>query len=400
MSRDGCGMFWRGAGVAFCGAILLSAIDSAAAQDRTGITDTSIKIGIFQPLTGPATIFGYPVSNGVTAVFDEANAKGGINGRKIEIVLEDDGCDNAKTVAAVKKLIYRDRVFALHGGTCSAGVLASKPEMISSKVPYLAMGATVDAVATPLSPNIFSTIMPASQEGVMIAQMLRDAPGQRVAIVKHADEWADTRTTPMLEALKGSGKDIVATVQLDRRAVDATAQVLQLKEAKPDVTAVILFPAELAVFLRDAQKYGLKGPFAIPTSGQDIMDLARRAGSEEALADIYTISQMRGVPGSEQMKPLEELIHKYYKDEKIQQFSFLGISGAVLMVDALKRAGRDIDRQKFLAALEQTKGLDAEGADCKIEFSPTDHQACKTGTWLTYRNGKIVVLGPHWHKFD
>jgi branched-chain amino acid transport system substrate-binding protein len=386
----------------FCAATVLAAVygQTANAQDRTGITDTAVKIGIFQPLTGPATIFGYPVSNGVTALYDEVNAAGGINGRKIEVVVEDDGCDNAKTVAAVKKLIHRDRVFVLHGGTCSAGVLAAKPEIISTKTPYVVMGGTVDNIATPTTKTIFSTIMPARQEGVMIAELLKDIPGKRIALVKHADEWADSRSVPMLELLKDSGKEIVVTTQLDRRAVDATAQILQMKEAHPDVTVALLFPAELAVFLRDAQKYALKGPFVLPTSGQDIQDLSRRIGNDDALADIYTISQMKGVPGSEELKPVEDMIHKYYPDEKIQQFSFLGISGATLMVDALKRAGRDLSRESFLVALEQAKGLDARAADCKIEFSSTDHQACKTGTWLTYRKGKIVVVGPNWRKFD
>ncbi len=100
------------------------------------------------------------------------------------------------------------------------------------------------------------------------------------------------------------------------------------------------------------------------------------------------------------MERFEKLVLKYFPNEKIQQFSFLGVSGATLVVDALQRAGRDLTRESFLAALEATKDLEAGTADCRISFTPSDHQACKTGTWLTYRNGKVVVVGPHWRKVD
>jgi branched-chain amino acid transport system substrate-binding protein len=379
--------------------LLLACAGPARAEDRTGVTGDAIKIGIFQPLTGPATIFGYPVADGVIALYKEVNDQGGINGRKIEVVLEDDACSNAKTVAAVKKLIFRDRVFMLHGATCSAGALAAKPDIVASETPYVVMGATVDAIATPASKTIFSTILPSSQEGVMIANFINEMPGKhRIAIVKHADEWADSRYDPLVKIFKDSGHEIVANVQLDRGAVDATAQILQVKQANPDATVGLLYPAEVALLLRDAQKLGLNGPFVFPTSGQDILDTARRVGNEEALAEIYAISQMRGPPRDPSMARYEKLILHYFPNEKIQQFSFLGISGATLVIDALKRAGRELSREKLLAALESTKDLDAGAADCRISFTPTDHQACKTGTWLTFRNGKVVVVGLHWRQ--
>src|SRR3546814_2653989 len=78
---------------------------------------------------------------------------------------------------------------------------------------------------------------------------------KRVAIVKNANEWADTKTAPLLAALKGK-VDVVDTEQINNSASDATAQVLRVKEHHPDATVVIAYPAETAVFLRDAHKYG------------------------------------------------------------------------------------------------------------------------------------------------
>src|SRR5215469_2696881 len=86
---------------------------SAFAGDTTGVTGTAIKIGLFGPMTGQSNLGAKPVY-GAAAIYKDVNAKGGIYGRKIEIVIEDDGCDGNKGIAAVKKLIAQDKVFLLH----------------------------------------------------------------------------------------------------------------------------------------------------------------------------------------------------------------------------------------------------------------------------------------------
>src|ERR1700716_758477 len=86
---------------------------SADAADQ-GVTKDTIKIGMFGPLTGPVSLYGYPILNGAAAVYKKANDEGGIHGRKIDLVYEDDVCHPAKTRAAVKKLISSAQVFAIH----------------------------------------------------------------------------------------------------------------------------------------------------------------------------------------------------------------------------------------------------------------------------------------------
>src|ERR1700738_1482979 len=110
---------------------------ASVAQAEPGVTKDTIKIGAFGPLTGAVTMYGYPILNGPTAVFNRVNDEGGINGRKIEVVYEDDGCDAAKTRAAVKKLIFSHEVFMINGGTCSASVYAARDEFNDNKVPLM-----------------------------------------------------------------------------------------------------------------------------------------------------------------------------------------------------------------------------------------------------------------------
>src|ERR1041384_3954113 len=100
--------------------LLLAAATLQPGQAQVpGVTADTIKIGSFGALTGPGYLYGKLPMNGIEVVFDQVNAAGGINGRKLELVREDDRCDPAAAIGAVKKLIHEDKVFAIIGGGCS-----------------------------------------------------------------------------------------------------------------------------------------------------------------------------------------------------------------------------------------------------------------------------------------
>src|SRR5215472_10829577 len=108
----------------------------ARAADVPGVTDTEIKVGTFGPLTGPVYIYGKLTMNGVEVYFNTLNKKGGIHGRKLVLVREDDFCQPEGAIAAVKKLIYDHKVFAIIGGGCSNSTLAARPEIEKAGVPF------------------------------------------------------------------------------------------------------------------------------------------------------------------------------------------------------------------------------------------------------------------------
>src|SRR3954465_5136591 len=112
-------------------------VSTACLAQVPGVSADKIRIGSFGALTGPGYLYGKLVMNGVEVVFDEVNAAGGINGRKLELVREDDRCDPASAIGAVKKLIHQEGVFALIGGGCSNATFAAREEIESSKVPFL-----------------------------------------------------------------------------------------------------------------------------------------------------------------------------------------------------------------------------------------------------------------------
>src|SRR5207237_8799813 len=123
-----------------------------AAED--GVTSNSIKIGIMGPFTGNASIYSKG-EIGLDAYYQSVNDQGGVNGRKIETVLEDYACDSAKGVAAVKKLIYQDKVFMLHGNSCSAVAMAIKPVVVEAGIPWEIAHAANGAISSPPTKNTF-----------------------------------------------------------------------------------------------------------------------------------------------------------------------------------------------------------------------------------------------------
>ncbi|MBM3572201.1 MAG: amino acid ABC transporter substrate-binding protein, partial [Alphaproteobacteria bacterium] len=279
-------------------AALAFAHPGAAQSGDPGITDTTIKLGMFGPLTGPVSVYGYPINNGAIAIYNEINAQGGINGRKIEIVHEDGVCDPAKTRAAVKKLIEQDKVFAIHGGSCSAAVNAAKDEFINGKVPFMLMAATLDAISDPPNRHIFTTTLPGSGDGGIMMNFAKTIPNaKKLALVRHNDDWANAKMKNILAGYQAAGFQLVADEQMARNANDATAQVLKIKAGNPDVTMFVLYPAESAVFLRDAEKYALKGPFIGTNSVQDVLDLRDRTGSKTAAKDVYVSAFLKGYIG-------------------------------------------------------------------------------------------------------
>lgn len=362
-----------------------------------GITDTTIKIGMFGPLTGRSSLFGYPINNGAIAVYDEVNANGGIHGRKIEIVHEDDACLPDRAVAAVKKLIHRDQVFMLHGGSCSGPTLAVKDDVIGSEVPFVVMAAAAPALTNPHSKYVFTV----AQDGVMqakslLAYVLTMPEPRRIAVVHHPDEWGNERADPVIAGLRAAGIEPVAVEVMDRNMTDATAQVQRLQRADANIAALLLYPGEVAVFLRDAQRYGYL-PTSFGTGGtMDLHDLATRAGGYQTISKYNVVAYLKGPVESEVMAPAVDLFRKHFPQDKPLAITFIGMGGARVVVEALQRAGPDLTREKFIQAMETLTQYDNGVNSCLFTYTGENHTGCQIGTMWTTNGDNIVVLGPEW----
>jgi branched-chain amino acid transport system substrate-binding protein len=368
-----------------------------ATAAEVGVTDTTIKIGMFGPLTGSWSFFGHPVQMGALMVYKEINEKGGIHGRKIEVVQVDGACDPAKTLAAAKRLIHRDKVFMLNAGICSPATMAAKEEIVSNKVPQVLFAASLDAITAPVSRYVFTAAPTGSYDGKSMADFIKSIPGvKKVAIVRHSDEWAKAKYEPFMKAMQDAKIEVVANETIEKNVTDATPQILAMKRANPDAIALITVPAESSALVRDAHRHGLNVPMVGNNSLIDLAALAERAGGAAAAQKTYVMASLIGPLGSAELAPWEALLKKHFPDQKPTADVFYGTVSAVAIVEALKRAGKDLTRDKFIDALESLKDFETGIAPCKVTFSAANHQGCQSQTAWKLVGGKITVVGDKW----
>src|SRR6185437_13920132 len=199
-------MIMRGSLIALAALLASGAVLGAAqAEDVPGVTKNEIKIGSFGSLTGPTYLYGKLTMNGVDAVFAKVNAAGGVYGRKLVLVREDDRCDPATAIAAVKKLVFEEKVFAIIGGGCSNAALGARPEIIKDKVPFQVFASVADGISEPVSPYIYTTMTTSSIEARSQVQYALDHGAKTIAVVSQHDAWGQSRYEPLMADMKKRG---------------------------------------------------------------------------------------------------------------------------------------------------------------------------------------------------
>ncbi len=377
---------------------MLAMVGAANADETTGLTDTAIKVGVMGPFTGNASSYS-KTQIGLMAYFKHINDLGGINGRKFEIVQEDTACAPAKGIAAAKKLVHQDKVFYLHGNSCSGVAMAVKPTVAPTGIPWIIAHAVNPKITMPVNEkkSIFHGVPAGPAYGSTMGKFVMSKPGvKRIAMVTHTNDWAKAYCDPAIEVIKASGGEIIETLALERGQTDATAQVLKLKKAKPDFILGCLYEAETVIFLRDAKKYGVRIP-VMGTAGTDLENTLERLGDPDAVKDYYVLHAFVDKVDGPKMKKWNDIILKYYPNETITGFSAVSMASGVAAVNALKAAGRDLTRSKFIAELDNIKGLKTGILACDITWSSTDRHGCKKSAVAGFIDGKPTVLSA-WEK--
>src|ERR1043166_5939470 len=209
--------------------VLMATMASAVRADNTqGITATTIKIGNLGPFSGESAVFN-PLNYGPEAYLRYINDHGGIHGRKFETVFADDACNEAKGIAAAKKLIYEDKVFMIIGHPCSGVAMAIKPMLDKEGVPWAGLSAN-PKITNPVVPNSFHVAYTGIASGRTMASFAMSKPGvKKIALVQHSNDWAHGYCDPATSYIKEKGGEVVVETAMERGSTDATAQVLQIK---------------------------------------------------------------------------------------------------------------------------------------------------------------------------
>ncbi|NIZ13805.1 ABC transporter substrate-binding protein [Phaeobacter sp. HF9A] len=363
-----------------------------AEWETWGLTDDAITIGVMGPFSGNASSYSKALV-GMMAYYDKVNDAGGVHGRKLVAVQEDTACDSAKGLAAAKKLISQDEVFMLQGNSCSGVALALRPTIVEAGLPWIVAHAVSDSISDPMAHNIFHGVPTGSANGRAMAAFVLSKPDtENVAIIEHSNDWAHSYSNPARDYLKEHGVSPSQELTMERGQTDATAQILKLRQNKPDFIIAALYEAETAIFLRDLKKYGMGDIPVMGTAGTDLENTLKRTGDFDTVKNYYVIhSYVDNLDGT-LMKPWADMIHKYAPDEELSTFSFVSIGSAEALVAALEAVGPDLTRSKLIAALEQVHDFDTGILSDPITWTATDHQGVKSSAVAGFVDGEPTVL--------
>jgi branched-chain amino acid transport system substrate-binding protein len=365
----------------------------AQEDETTGLKDTAIKVGVMGPFTVNASSYS-KTQIGLMAYFKHINDQGGIHGRKFEMFPEDTSCAPAKGIAAAKKLIHQDKVFYLHGNSCSAVAMAVKPTVSPTGIPWIIAHAVNPKITMPVNEkkSIYHGVPAGPAYGSTMGKFVMSKPGtKRVAMITHTNDWAKAYCAPAIEVIKANGGEIILEQALERGQTDSTAQVLKLKQAKPDFILGCLYEAETVIFLRDAKKYGLRVP-VMGTAGTDLENTLERLGDKDAVKDYYVLHAFVDKVDGPKMKKWNDIILKYNPKETITGFSAVSMASGVAAVKALEAVGRDLTRSKFIAELDKISGLTTGILACDITWTSTDRHGCKKSAVAGFVDGNPTVL--------
>jgi len=350
----------------------------ASADNTQGITDTTIKIGSLGPFSGDATAFN-PLNYGPEAYLRYINDQGGVNGRKFETVFADDACNEAKGIAAAKKLIYEDKVFMIMGHPCSGVAMAIKPMVDKEGIPWVGIAAN-PKLTNPVTPSMFHVGYTGIDSGEAMAAFAMTKPGvKKIALVEHSNDWAHGYCDPATDYIKKHGGEIAVETAMERGSTDATAQVLQIKASGAQAVMGCLYQPELVVLLRDMKKFGVEVP-VLGALGADFDQTVAQVGDPEAVKQIFFQPYQMNAPlGEGPLKKYKDIFEKYLTKDELPKagdptnFYYFGVPAAIVSVEAFRRAGRDLTREKWIAAMDSIKDFDTGVYADKENLSATNH---------------------------
>lgn len=372
--------------LAFAAALLAA----AAVHAEPGVTRDKIVLGSFLPLQSGLAAGATQMKEGTEAYFRYINDQGGVHGRKIEWIVENDSYNPQQTVAVVKKLVDRDEVFAIVSTLGTVTNLAVLPFLKQRGVPIINPAGGHLNLNKPKDKNVFGILPLSSEIGESMADYAVGKLGaKRVAIFFQNDQFGKDQRDGAVEYLKKKGMTPVAEASYVPSDVDVSAQVVALRQANPDAVILGVIPKHGSLFMIEAQKLGWKPKVVGHNTMADpvVIDLA---GS--ALEGIY-VNLMTAVDTMDrpQVKLANEILAKYSPRTKPGYYPYLGMAGAVIFVEGAKKAGKELTRAKLIKALEDTKRIET-GLVPPLEWSAKYHGGPHAFGYATWEGGKLKVL--------
>ena len=347
-------------------------VASAAARAENGVSADKIVFGQAAALDGPAAELGQGMRDGLAAAFAEANKAGGVKGHKLELISVDDGYEPNKSIAAAKKLIDEDKVFALVGSVGTPTSAAVQPIAAEAGVPFIGAFTGAEFLRDPFKPNVLNVRASYFQETeTMVEHLTADLGVTRIAIFYQDDAFGQAGLAGVKRALDKRKMALVAEGTYERNTTAVKGALLAIKKGEPEAVIMIGAYKPSAEFIKLARQIKLEATFVnISFVGSNA--LAKELGSAGAgvvVTQVVPFPQDAAIP----------LVGRYQAALKAAkpdaQPGFVSLEGYMvgrLVVAALEKVDGDVTRKALLDAAAKSGGFDLGGV--KLAYGPDNNR--------------------------
>jgi branched-chain amino acid transport system substrate-binding protein len=333
-----------------------------------------IKIGSVLSVSGPASFLGDPEKKTLEIYVDEINAKGGVNGQKLQLVVYDDAgnADNARTFAT--RLVEEDKIVAMVGGTTTGSTLAMIPVFEDAKIPFISLAGAIQIIQ-PVRSWVFKTPHTDKMACEKIFGDLKARNLTTIALISGTDAFGKSMRDQCVAVASGAGMTIAIEESYGPRDSDMTPQLTNIRN-KAGVQAVVNpgFGQGPAIVTRNYRQLGITLPLyqSHGVASKQFIDLAGPAAEGVRLPAAALLIADK-LAANDPQKSVVVNYSKTYQQKTGQAVSTFGghaYDGLMILVEAMQRA-KSADPAKVRAEIEKTKGYVGTGGI--VNMSPTDH---------------------------
>jgi branched-chain amino acid transport system substrate-binding protein len=357
------------------------------------LAEDTIKVGAILAVTGPASFLGSPEAKTLEMMVADINAKGGIGGKKVVLIIKDSGASSEKAISFAKQLIEEEKVLAIIGPSTSGETMAIKALAEESKTPLLSCAAA-EVIVNPVASYVFKTPQKDSQAVIRIFQQMKKMGISKIGVLSSNTGFGKAGKDQIEKLAAEHGIQIVVSEVYDSKATDLTAEVTKIKAA--NVQAIVnwsIEPAQ-AIVIKNARQLGLTIPI-FQSHGFGNIGYVKAAGvaAEGVIFPAGRLLIADQLPAS---NPQKKVLVSYKNDyearykEDVSTFGGHAYDAMLLLSDAVKKGGTD--RAKVRAELEGLKGV--VGTAGIFNMSATDHNGLGLDAFemLTVKDGRFVPL--------
>lgn len=337
-----------------------------------GIHPDRIDFGQSAAFEGPAAALGNGMRQGILAAFDEANAAGGVNGRRLELTSYNDGYEPERAIANAERLIEDDKVFALIGVVGTPTSKAIQPIATEKGVPFIAPLTGAAFLRDPSIANVVNVRASYDQETeAWIDHLTEDLGVQRIAILYQDDSFGRAGRAGVVKALEKRGLELVEEGSYMRNTTAVKMALLAIRKARPEAVVIVGAYKPSAEFIKLAPQVGLDATF-VNISFVGSQALAKELGPA---GEGVVVTQV--VPFPEDLRI--PLVARYQEalraSDPTAEPGFVSLEGYIagrLTIAALETLGHDVTRAGFLAAIREVGTFDLDGIT--LTYGPDDNQ--------------------------